>query len=257
MKLIDVTCDNVEATGFFCKMSQRKSEGYRRKLAWLRERFAEGLRMKLLDLQDGGRGFIEYLPGEYAWRAVDAAGYLFIHCLWVVGASKGRGYGRLLLEQCIADAQCGQRAGVAMLTSEGNFLLGRDFLAAHGFVSAGHAPPSFELMVRRFGRAPLPRLPADWTARAARCGPGLTVFRTDQCPYFDDATDSARAAARQCGLHCNVVPLTSAAEIREKSPTAYGTFALVCAGRVISYHPTPTKRLVEIIHASKPGCAPQ
>lgn len=36
------------------------------------------------------RGFIEYLPGEHAWRAVHADGYLFIHCLWVVGKSKGK-----------------------------------------------------------------------------------------------------------------------------------------------------------------------
>jgi hypothetical protein len=33
--------------------------------------------------------FIEYIPGEQAWRAVHADGYLLIHCLWVVGKSKG------------------------------------------------------------------------------------------------------------------------------------------------------------------------
>ena len=88
MKIIDVDQQNVTETGFFCKMSQRKSAGYRRKLAWLEARFAEGLRIKLLDLSQGGRGFIEYIPGEYAWRPVEAAGYLFIHCLWVVGKSK-------------------------------------------------------------------------------------------------------------------------------------------------------------------------
>jgi hypothetical protein len=26
--------------------------------------------------------FLEYVPGKYAWRPVDAEGWLFVHCLW-------------------------------------------------------------------------------------------------------------------------------------------------------------------------------
>jgi len=105
MRIIDVNQDNVSETGFFCCMSKRKSAGYRRKLRWLEARFAEGLRIRMLDLSQGGRGFIEYIPGEYAWRPVEAAGYLFIHCLWIVGKSKGKGFAKLLLDECIADAR--------------------------------------------------------------------------------------------------------------------------------------------------------
>ena len=90
MGLIDVNPTNVESHGFFCYMSKKKSLGYQRKLKWLEKRFAEGMRIKLLELPD--RGFVEYIPGEFAWRAVDAKGYMFIHCLWVVGKSKGQGY---------------------------------------------------------------------------------------------------------------------------------------------------------------------
>ena len=102
-EVVDVTKDNVEETGFFCCMSKKKSEGYQRKLNWLSRRFAEGMRIKMLG--QGERGFIEYIPGEYAWRAVNAKSYMFIHCLWVVGKSKGNGYAGLLLEACIADAK--------------------------------------------------------------------------------------------------------------------------------------------------------
>ncbi|UCE07082.1 MAG: GNAT family N-acetyltransferase, partial [bacterium] len=65
-KIIDVNSDNVEQTGFFCYMSKRKTEGFQRKLNWLKARFAEGMRIKMFDLPE--RGFIEYIPGEYAWR---------------------------------------------------------------------------------------------------------------------------------------------------------------------------------------------
>ena len=81
MNVIDVHAENVEQTSLFCMMSKKRSEGYQKKLAWLRARFDEGLRIRLLDLKEGGRGFIEYIPGEYAWRPVFAEGFMFIHCL--------------------------------------------------------------------------------------------------------------------------------------------------------------------------------
>jgi hypothetical protein len=74
-EMIDVGAENVDKTGFFCFMSKKKSEGYQRKLAWLKDRFAEGMRIKMLALPE--RGFIEYIPGEHAWRAVHADGYLW------------------------------------------------------------------------------------------------------------------------------------------------------------------------------------
>ena len=81
--IVDVNSDNVEQTGFFCFMSKRKAEGFQLKLQWLKQRFAEGMRIKMFELPE--RGFIEYIPGEYAWRAVEAEGYMMIHCLWVGG----------------------------------------------------------------------------------------------------------------------------------------------------------------------------
>ncbi|KAA0230811.1 hypothetical protein EDS67_05185 [candidate division KSB1 bacterium] len=78
-KLIDVTTENVAAKGFFCYMSKPKTEGYQRKLNWVKARFAEGMRIKMYELPQ--RGFIEYIPGEYAWRAVEAKVYMFTHHL--------------------------------------------------------------------------------------------------------------------------------------------------------------------------------
>lgn len=103
-EILEVTAENVEKNGFFCYMSKKKSEGYRRKLNWLKSRFAEGLRIKMLALPD--RGFIEYIPGERAWRAVHADGYLLIHCLWVVGCGQIQGP---RLRCCVARRVCSGR----------------------------------------------------------------------------------------------------------------------------------------------------
>jgi hypothetical protein len=59
LEIIGVNGNNVATTGFFCGMSKPKSEGYRQKLEWLKDRFAEGLKIKMI--ARGGRGFIEYI----------------------------------------------------------------------------------------------------------------------------------------------------------------------------------------------------
>ena len=79
------------------------------------------------------RGFIEYIPGEFAWRAVDAKGYMFIHCLWVVGKSKGKGFGEILLNECIEDAKKQKMNGVAVLVSDDNWMANKKIFLKNGF----------------------------------------------------------------------------------------------------------------------------
>lgn len=250
MKLIDVTADNVQKLGFFCKMSQPKSDGYRRKMGWLQARFGEGLRIKLLDLQQGGRGFIEYLPGEHAWRAVNSRGFMFIHCLWVVGASKGKGYATQLLKACIADAKREGCKGVAMLASAGNWLMSPDLLEKNGFAQVDAAPPTYSLWALPFGKTRNPSLPDDWSARAKRLGRGLTVVRSDQCPYLDDAAAFAVGAAKSAGLSFRVVAFEDAKTLQACAPSPYGVFALVLDGRVLSHHYLLPKQLKPLLAKS-------
>jgi GNAT superfamily N-acetyltransferase len=234
IELIDVTQANVAESGFFCYMSKRKSEGFRRKLGWLRARFDEGMRIKMLKLPE--RGFIEYLPGEFAWRVInDAKPYMVIHCLWVVGRSKGKGFGARLLDECIRDAKKAKMAGVTMVTSEGTWLAGKKLLLKQGFKPIAEAPPSFTLMVRSFKTAPLPSFPQDWEARARRFGKGLTILRSDQCPYLEDATRTLLEVAAEKRIKSRVVELKTAAEVRRLSPSPYGAFNVVLDGRLLSY----------------------
>jgi len=80
--------ENLARCGIGC-LSSPKNQGYLPKVEWLRKRFAEGLRILLF--RDGaGRplAFLEYVPGEFAWRRVDARDWLFVHCLWVYPAGQ-------------------------------------------------------------------------------------------------------------------------------------------------------------------------
>ena len=233
--ITNINLASVDKTGFFCYMSKRKEAGYQNKLQWVKARLAEGLRIKMI-LPPAGRGFIEYIPGEYAWRAVHAAGYMFIHCLWIVGRTRGQGHASVLLEECISDARRSNMHGVAMVTTEGTWLLQKGFLEKHGFVSIAQAPPAFDLMVLPFDNAPKPAFAGDWDAKLQACGTGLTLSYTDQCPYIANMVKYFQQVATEMGVPARAVKLNSAAAVRRFSPSPYGVFNAVLNGKLLSYH---------------------
>jgi len=233
-EIVTVDRSNVEETGFFCYMSKRKSEGYLRKLNWVKARLDEGMRIKMLKLPE--RGFIEYISGELAWRAVNAEGWMVIHCLWVVGKSKGKGLGAALLAECVKDARKAGMFGVAMVTSQGNWLAGKKLLVSRGFQAVDKGPPSFTLMVKKLRPGPLPSFPRDWAARAAHYGQGLTIIRSDQCPYHPDATRILLEAAAKKRIKTRVVEFRKARDVQTLSPSPYGVFNIVYDGKLLGYH---------------------
>jgi GNAT superfamily N-acetyltransferase len=230
-----VNAGNVDESGFFCYMSKRKEAGYKQKRDWLEARFSEGMKIKIVH-EIGGRdtAFIEYIPGEYAWRAVHAAGYMLIHCLWVVGKGKGKGYGKALIEECVKDARAQKMKGVVMLTSDRTWLAGGDIFERSGFTEVDSALP-FHLMALRFGTAPAPSLPKNWEERAQAFGNGLTVIRTPQCPYIENGARDILAFAKEKGIRARSIELKTAQEVQEQSPSAYGVFGTVLDGQLLAY----------------------
>jgi len=235
VEIISVTAENVDDYGFFCKMSARKSVAWQAKRAWLAKRFDEGLQLRLLG--GGQRGFIEFIPGAKSWRAIeDADRFAVIHCLWVVGKSKGHGYAKALLDEAEHWAREHGFSGVAGLTGSGNWLISPGVLEHRGYHCVDRAEHGFELTVKCFEGGRLPRLTGGWHAKAKACGKGLTVLRTAQCPYLEDAAAHARRAAKTLGIPFHDKVIETADELRKISPSPYGTYALVHDGKLLSYH---------------------
>ncbi len=233
-----VDASNVDETGFFCYMSARKATGYKQKRDWLESRFAEGLKIKIVhEIGERDTAFIEYVPGRYAWRAIHAPGYMVIHCLWVVGKGRGKGYGNLLVQECLADARAQKMHGVVTLTSDRAWIPSRDIFEHNGFTEAASAPPAFQLMVARFGAGPKATLPQNWEERAQAFGPGLTVIRTAQCPYLESHTRDILGIAQERGIPSKVIELKTAPEVQEQSPSAHGIFGIVLDGQLLAYQP--------------------
>jgi len=95
-----------------CGIKSPTHPGRQQKRAWLQANAKFGVRAKMLVAPDGQpSGYIEYLPGEFAWRGVEAAGFMLIHCVWVFSKRHQRkGWGSILGEGCLEDAR---KAGIA------------------------------------------------------------------------------------------------------------------------------------------------
>jgi GNAT superfamily N-acetyltransferase len=240
IEIIDTNADNILEYGV-CGYKSIKREGYPEKIEWLKDRFPEGMKIKTLYSDKGGtQGMIEYIPGEYCWRPVEAGGYLFIHCIFVgfKRAYKGKGYGSLLVDECLKDAGKGNMHGVAAVTRKGSFMAGKELFVKNGFEVVGKASPDFELLVKKFNKkAPSPKFKGEWGKRLSQYNKGLTIIRADQCPYsVKNVREISETADKIYGIKPNIIELTNCQEA-QNSPCPFGTFCIVYNGKVVAETP--------------------
>ena len=141
IEIISLTPDNLADYGVCGFKDAKKHLELRRKIEWYREFYPKGLRIKALISQTGGyQGMIEFVPGKYAHRPVNAEGYLFIHCIFVGFKKefKGKGYATLLIQECINEAGAKKMSGVAVVTRKGSFMAKRDIFIKDGKVLSHH-----------------------------------------------------------------------------------------------------------------------
>jgi GNAT superfamily N-acetyltransferase len=245
-EIINTNADNIGGC-CICRYKSDKNEGRRRKVDWLKEHYAEGVRFKVLRSREfGDIGMIEYAPGRHAWRPVEAEGYLVIHCLMVHNEHQGKGVGTLLLDSCLRDAKKSNCRGVAVATSEDSFMAGRELFIKAGFVSVESIPP-YELLIKKFKKAaPDPRFIVNRERVLRRHPKGLTILAADQCPMVPKCVKDIAKASRALGLKTNVVRVRSAKESREL-PTPYGVFSIVYDGKLIAERPVSARRFTNIM----------
>ncbi len=246
-EIIDTNSENVDRCSFCGFYKNANAPGRRRKTNWLKDRYAEGLRYKVLRSEKfGDIGMIEYVPGEHAWRPVEAVGYLVIHCLMVRSKHQGKGLGSLLLESCIADAKQNKCRGIAVVTSSDAFMAKSELFKKAGFVVVDRIPP-YELLVKKLEKtAPDPRFTVEKERQCKRYRKGLTVLAADQCPYITQSVERIAAAAKSLGLEPKMVRVGSAQASREL-PTPYGVFSILYEGKLIAGRPISATRFLSIM----------
>ena len=243
-KIVDVNADNIDEIGLYCSRSKHKEEGYQRKLAWIQDRFKEGLEYRVLLVDEGRkdlayRGMIEFMPGKKCWRGINAPNYMVIHCIWVIGRHKNKGYGTMLLHECINSAKEKNMHGVAVITiKKGGWSPKKDLFIRNGFKKVDELLPNFELHALNFSESsPDPKFHNFNTENLKGLGDGFTVFTSYQCPYMVGTIQSIESIAQDMGINVSVRELQDCEQAQRNGLNPYGTFHVILDGEYITHLP--------------------
>ena len=250
-QIIDLNPENIADYGVCGYKDVAKHKELRNKIAWFNEYYGRGLRIKVLITENGEyQGMLEYIPGKYAHRPVNADGYMFIHCIFVGFRQehKGKGYSKAMLDECINDARANQMKGVAVVTRKGSFMAGSEIFMKKGFELCDRAIPDFELLALKFDMAyDSPCFKSETLSNLNEYKDGLTIMRSPQCPYTEKNVNAIiEVAEKKYKLKTRLVDMMDYRMV-QNSPCAFGTFCIIYKGDVISYHPISNTRFENIM----------
>jgi ribosomal protein S18 acetylase RimI-like enzyme len=188
---INLAIENLANEHLCCIIRSKKvHQGIEAKRQWLSERLNEGHVFRKLNAK--ATVFIEYAPLETAWVPITGDNYYYLYCLWVSGSYKGKGYGKSLMEYCLADAKERGKSGICMLGSKKQkaWLTDQSFAKKFGFEVVDTTDNGYELLALSFdGTTPkfaksvkIPKIESK----------ELTIYYDMQCPFVYQAIDTIK-----------------------------------------------------------------
>ena len=179
---INLTPENLMNEHLCCVIrSQKPHPGVEAKRQWLAERLKEGHVFRKLNAK--ATCFIEYAPLETAWTPIIGDNFMYIYCLWVSSNLKGNGYGRALMEYCLADARKKGKSGVCMLGAKKQkaWLSDQSFAKKFGFEAVDTTNNGYELLALSFDGTK-PKFAQNVKKQEIE-NKELTIYYDMQCPY--------------------------------------------------------------------------
>jgi hypothetical protein len=249
VRIVDMDEGNIFEYGF-CGTKNPQHEGCRRKAEWFKKNQKQGMKYKVLHSEEKGTiGLIEYIPGEYAWRAVKSDGYMVIHCLCIFYKPyRDKGVASKMIDECVKDAKKEKKHGVAVVTRKGAWMIGKDLFVKNGFEVVDKAEPDFELLVKKLKKdAPSPKFKGDWDKSLAKYDKGLTILWSDQCPYIAKSISEIRETIKErYGIKANIIEMKDHKQA-QNAPSPYAIFSLIYNGELLAFHPISNKRFMNIM----------
>jgi GNAT superfamily N-acetyltransferase len=243
-KIEKVTAENIDEIGLYCSRSKYKEKGYQNKFSWVKKRFEDGLEYHVLLVDEGRkdmayRGMIEYMPAEKCWRGINAPGYMVVHCLWVIGRHKNKGYGSMLLQRCIDSAKEKELYGVVgMVIKKGGWLPKKDIYLKNGFKEYDDLNNEYQLYGIKFREDyPDPRFHPLKPEHLEKYKEGFTVISSSQCPYMSGTIESLKELAGEMGEKVKVIEMDDFTEAQLSGLHPYGTFHIIWNGEYVSHLP--------------------
>lgn len=237
MPYLTLTPDTLDNEHICCAISDKKCvDGYNAKKRWLAQEYAQGYRFRKLD--ERGKVFIEYGPGEAAWMPVSADGWMMLGCFWVSGRFAKHGHGKALLATAMEETAEQGRAGLAAVvgTKKFHFMSDGKWLLRQGFREVERLDYGFSLLVKeRDGVEAEPPHFLD-SCKSGTCAPGegITVYYSNRCPFTEFHIDmSLRESCEKRGLPLTVHKLDTL-EAARAAPSPATIFSLFKDGRFVT-----------------------
>lgn len=229
---INLTADNLSDEHLCCIIRSKKLHpGIEAKRKWLADRLNEGHVFRKLNAK--ATVFIEYAPLETAWIPIIGENYYYVYCLWVLGNCKGKGYGKLLMDYCMADAKEKGRSGICMLGAkkQKNWLSDQSFAKKFGFEVVDTTDNGYELLALSFDGT-VPGF-AQNVKNPEIESKELTIYYDMQCPYVYQNIE-------MIGLYCerNDVPVSliqvDTLQKAKELPCVFNNYAVFYKGNFVT-----------------------
>ena len=228
-EFINVTTENLANEHLCCIIRSKKPHpGVEAKRQWLLERLNEGHVFR--KLQAKAAVFIEYAPLETAWVPVIGDNYYYIYCLWVSGSYKGKGYGKALMEYCLADAREKGKSGVCMLGAkkQKGWLSDQSFAKKFGFEVVDTTDRGYELLALSFdGTAPKFSPNAKNETIESQ---DLTIYYDKQCPYIYQSIEKIKQYSEAYDIPLSLMEVNTLQKAKEL-PCVFNNWAVFYKGK--------------------------
>ena len=188
---INLTKENLFNEHLCCIIRSKKLHpGIEAKRQWLSERLSEGHVFRKLNAK--ATVFIEYAPLETAWVPITGDKYYYLYCLWVSGSYKDKGYGKSLMEYCLADAKEKGKSGICMLGSKKQkaWLSDQSFAKKFGFEVVDTTDNGYELLALSLDGT-TPKF-AQHAKTEKIESEELTIYYDMQCPFVEQTIDTIK-----------------------------------------------------------------
>jgi GNAT superfamily N-acetyltransferase len=225
---MNLTSGNLPDEHVCCIIRSKKPHpGVDAKRQWLSGRLKEGHVFRKLDAK--AVVFIEYAPLETAWVPITGDNYYYLYCLWVSGSCKGKGYGKSLMEYCIADARKKGKSGICMLGSKKQkaWLSDQSFAKRYDFSVVDTTDNGYELLALSFdGTAP--RFATNAKSLKIR-NKELTIYYDMQCPYVHQGIETVKEYCKANNVPVSLIHVDTLQKAKDL-PCVFNNWAVFYKG---------------------------
>ena len=225
---VNLTAENLANEHLCCIIRSKKLHpGVEAKRQWLSERLKEGHVFRKLNARD--TVFIEYAPLETAWVPITGNNYYYLYCLWVSSDYKGKGYGKSLMEYCLADAKGKGKSGVCMLGAkkQKTWLPDQSFAKKFGFETVDTTDNGYELLALSFDGT-IPQFAPN--AKSERIeSEELTIYYDMQCPFIFQNIETIKQYCETTGIPVSFIKVNTLQTAKEL-PCVFNNYGVFYKG---------------------------